>query len=149
MKTENYGNANETFFQRQSHINIAEELFQEWAERKNYSIYRLGFTEKSNPIQKFYNLSDVLRNVPDYVIERGDKLFVVNVKGTGNIKQKEYRIIPELIKSYSSSKSPLIYAFCFKGYEPIFKTAEDVMRLYEQGIDSKWNDGIVYRHIKL
>jgi len=146
----NKGNANENYKQRQSHNNIAEELFEDWSLKKKYKIFRLGFDEKNKFVNSFYNLSEILRNLPDFVIERDGKIFVVNVKGTSNIKRKEYEMLPKLIDCFSTYKSPLIYAFCFTNTEPIFKNAEKVIELYEHSAEDKtWSDGVIYRKLKI
>jgi len=144
-----FGDGSETYSDRQKHINIAEVLFIEWAKVKNYKLNRIGFDEKSDSVPNFFKLNPILRNLPDFIINRDSKSFVVNVKGTANIKRKEYDLIPKLIECFSTEEAPLIYAFCFKDTEPIFKTAASVIELFDQSVDKNWSDGIVYRNIKL
>jgi len=144
-----YGNGSESYNERQKHINIAEQLFIEWALKKQYNINRIGFNEKDNSITNFYDLNIVIRNIPDFIINRDNKSFIVNVKGTANIKKKEYDIIPTFIKCFSSEKVPLIYSFCFKDKDPIFKSSLEIIRLYEDSKDKSWSDGVIYRSIKL
>jgi hypothetical protein len=148
MSEEFLGDASESYSDRQKHINIAEELFTEWALKKEYKISRVGFDEKNGYVDCFKYLNIVLRNLPDFIIER-DKCFVVNVKGTGNIKKTEYELIPKLIDCFSTEKAPLIYAFCFRNKEPIFKFANEVISLYEEKEDRVWSDGVIYRNINL
>jgi hypothetical protein len=144
-----FGNGSENYSDRQKHINIAEVLFVEWSKNRNYKINRIGFDEKDNSVHDFFKLNALLRNLPDFVISRDGKSFVVNVKGTANIKRKEYDLIPKLIDCFSSDDAPLIYAFCFKDKAPIFKTATAVINLFDESIDRKWSDGVVYRNINL
>jgi len=94
-------------------------------------------------------LNPVLRNMPDYVIQRDDKTFAVNVKGTPNIKEKERLLLPQLIDAYSSEKAPLIYIFCIRGDRIRFAEAEHIIELYDIESDKKWHDGVVYRTIRL
>lgn len=145
----NFGNGYDNYNDRQSYVNIAEVLFIEWAKSKNYKINRIGFDEKNNSVNDFFKLNPILRNLPDFVINRDGKSFVVNVKGTANIKKKEYDLIPKFIECFSSYNSPLIYAFCFKNETPIFKNANDVIKLFDNSVDRIWNDGVIYRNISL
>jgi hypothetical protein len=91
----------------------------------------------------------VLRNMPDYVIQREERTFVVNVKGTPNIKEKERMLLPQLIDAYSTQKAPLIYAFCIRDQRMKFAEAEHIVELYDTESDKKWHDGVVYRTIRL
>jgi hypothetical protein len=100
-------------------------------------------------VDNFFYLNTILRNLPDFVISRDDKCFVVNVKGTCNIKKKEFELMPSLIELFSEENAPLIYAFCFKEKPPIFKKATEVIELYNEVTDKKWSDGVIYRSIKL
>jgi hypothetical protein len=143
------GNGFESYNDRQNHINIAELLFVKWAEEKNYKINRIGFDEKNNSVNDFFKLNPILRNLPDFVISKDDKCFIINVKGTANIKKKEYDLIPKFIECFSSDKCPLIYAFCFQNKTPIFKKANDIIKLFENSTDKIWNDGVIYRNIYL
>jgi len=143
------GNGSENYSDRQKHINIAEQLFIDWSNNKNYKIKRIGFDEKDNFVDNFFHLNTILRNLPDFVISRDDKCFVVNVKGTCNIKMKEFELMPSLIELFSEENAPLIYAFCFKEKPPIFKKATEVIELYNEVTDKKWSDGVIYRSIKL
>jgi len=85
-----YGNATQDYQGRQDvGVNIGEEIFEQWCARNGWNCTRLGFDEKFANVGAFYNLNPVLRNMPDYVIQRDEKTFAVNVKGTPNIKEKE------------------------------------------------------------
>lgn len=146
----NYGNAAQTYEERQSvGVNIGEELFMNWCNRNGWHCTRLGFDEKFANVGAFYNLSAILRNMPDYVIERDGKTFVVNVKGTPRIKENERLLLPDLITAYSSPKAPLIYAFCVRDQRIRFAEAEQVIELYDCEHDQRWNDGKIFRTIRL
>lgn len=145
-----YGNANQSYQGRQGvGVNIGEELFEQWCARNSWNCTRLGFDEKFANVGAFYNLNPVLRNMPDYVIQRDDRTFAVNVKGTPNIKEKERLLLPQLIKAYSSEKAPLIYIFCIRGDRIRFAEAEHIIELYDIETDKQWHDGVVYRTIRL
>jgi len=139
-------NANMNYKERNSGSNFAEEFFEQYC--KNYYIRRIGFDEKHDNIPHFYNMSRMLRNLPDYYVDTGKKQFVVNVKGTDCIKQKEYDIIPLLSSAYSDDNCMLVYAFCFKeNTKPIFLYPMEVINTYDQKEDRVWHDGIVYRKL--
>jgi hypothetical protein len=90
----------------------------------------------------------MLRNAPDYVVDTGNNLFVIAVKGTVNIKQSEYKMIPQFIEWYHSPKAPFVYCFCMHDkIKTIF--ADKVIELYEQSYDKKWDDGKIYRTLKI
>ena len=145
-----YGSGSQDYNERNSvKINLGEELFLEWAKSKCTFISRLGFDEKNRNVDLFYNLNPILRNIPDFVILNNHRIFLVNVKGTTNIKRKEIELLPKIIEAYSSEKAPLVYAFCFRGNEPVFKSTEKLFKMYEESQDKVWDDGVIYRTIKI
>jgi hypothetical protein len=145
-----YGSGSQDYNERNSvKINLGEELFLEWAKSKCTFISRLGFDEKNRNVDLFYNLNPILRNIPDFVILNNHRIFLVNVKGTTNIKRKEIELLPKIIEAYSSEKAPLVYAFCFRGNEPVFMNTEKLFKMYEESQDKVWDDGVIYRTIKI
>lgn len=130
-------------------VNIGEELFLDWCQRNGWGSYRIGFDEKAGFVKSFYQLSPLVRNIPDFVIEKGERVFLVNVKGTSNIKRSERMMLPSLSLSFGSPSAPLVYAFCFQGSEVVFASAEDVIGLYDQALDRAWPDGVVYRSLAI
>ena len=145
-----YGSGSQDYNERNSvKINLGEELFLEWAKSKCTFISRLGFDEKNRNVDLFYNLNPILRNMPDFVILNNHRIFLVNVKGTTNIKRKEIELLPKIIEAYSSEKAPLVYAFCFRGNEPVFMSTEKLFKMYEESQDKVWDDGVIYRTIKI
>ena len=147
---EHFGDGSQNYEDRQSiGINIGEKLFEDWTKEKCTFIARLGFDEKYGNVPNFFDLNPIVRNIPDYVILNNNRLFLVNVKGTTNIKAKEIAILPQLVEAYSSEKAPLVYAFCFRGEIPQFITTTQLNELYELGVDKEWTDGIKYRRINL
>ena len=98
----------------------------------------------------FWRLSNLLRNLPDYVINTKNKTFVVAVKGTDNFKQKEFDLLPSMVEAFSSNEAPLIYAFCFKEKQkPIWVKPEELLELYNKSQDQKWHDGVIYRNLNI
>lgn len=129
--------------------NRGEELFVAWANSKGFTATRIGSDSRDNYILNFPRLNSVLRNMPDFVLNRNGKTYVVSVKGTANIKVKEMKLLPKLIASYSSKRAPLIYAFCFKGHEPVLMSVETLQERFEQAPEKAWHDGVLYRTIKI
>ena len=140
-------NGSNSYAERQTVANKGEVLFQEWCQFNGYQVSRIGFDEKHGNVANFFNLPCLLRNLPDFVISRGDETMVVNVKGTANFKEKEIKMIPMFLEWFSSKKAPLVYAFCFEECEPLFIYPEKVIYLYEKAQNRKWNDGVIYRNL--
>jgi len=138
-----------TYAERQTVRNVAEFLFEDYCAEKNYTITRVGFDEKNRNIDNFYRLSPFLRNLPDYIVNTPTNTFVVNVKGTGNFKQKEIELLPKFMEWYSSKEAELIYAFCFTGKKPIMLYVEEVLSKYAKATDKQWPDGVTYRNLGL
>lgn len=146
----NYGHGKMGYADRQSlRVNIGEKLFLDWCSKNGWGTHRVGFDEKSGFVRLFYNLGPLMRNLPDFFIEKGDRSFLVNVKGTCNIKQAERKMMPSFVSSFSSPLSPLVYAFCFSDHDVIFCTSEDVMEKYDKAEDRMWPDGVIYRSIEI
>ena len=139
----------DNYQKRQSVVNVAEFLFEYYCAEKEYKLTRVGFDEKNKSVDNFYKLNKYLRNLPDYIVNTGSHTYVVNVKGTGNFKQKEIDMIPQFMEYFSSKDAPLIYAFCFAGSDPILLFPNKVIDLYKNSEDKKWSDGVVYRNLNL
>jgi hypothetical protein len=142
-------NGTNTYKERQSVANVAEFLFEYYCAEKEYQLVRCGFDEKNKNIDNFFRLNPLLRNLPDYIVNTENDTFVVNVKGTANIKQKEIDLLPKFIENYGSKEAQLMYAFCFVGHDPKMIRPEKVIELYNQSNDKSWSDGVVYRTINI
>lgn len=143
-------NGNNSYLERNSGINLGEELFEQYCIEKQVFFRRLGFDEKKDPIPNFYSINSFIRNIPDYLVvgKKGSRL--VNIKGTANFKKSEVAMIPQFIEWYNSKDCPLIYAFCFEGQNtPTFRTPDQVITLYQDGQDKQWSDGVIYRTLQL
>jgi hypothetical protein len=86
-------NGSNSYQERQTVANKGEVLFCKWCESHGYQVSRVGFDEKYGSVDNFFNLPSLLRNLPDFVINRGDETMVVNVKGTANFKEKEVKML--------------------------------------------------------
>jgi hypothetical protein len=138
-------NASHTYYERNKIKDIGEQLFEKYCKEKNYNVVRLGFDSHKDPIKEFFKINPLLRNIPDYVVETEKGLFVVQVKGTSNIKKKEAEMIPLFLEWYGSKGAPLVYAFCFAERPPVIMYAEKVIELYKNSVEKVWGDGVVYR----
>lgn len=143
-------NGSNNYKERNSVDNVAEVLFEKYCNDKRYFFRRLGFDEKKDPIPNFYNINSMVRNLPDYYVYGKNSSFLVMVKGTANIKQKEYDLLSQFIDWYDSEKCRLIYAFCFKNEnKPLLIYPNKLMSLYQESQDKTWHDGVVYRTLNL
>lgn len=143
-------NGNNSYQQRNSGVNLGEQLFEEYCTKRQVYFKRLGFDEKNNAIPHFYRLNPIVRNIPDYLVvsDKGSRL--VSVKGTANIKKAEVTMIPLFLEWYHTKECPLWYAFCFEGEsKPFFITPDRVIQLYQEGTDKQWNDGKIYRTLNI
>lgn len=138
-----------TYLERQTVANRGEVLFEQYCKENHYECKRVGFDEKNNAVSTFYDLSTLLRNLPDYVMVRPDGTYVVNVKGTANIKKKEIDLLPLMMEWFSSRSAPLVYAFCFEHSDPLFIHPEQMIDLYRRSVDKQWSDGVIYRNLNL
>jgi hypothetical protein len=128
-----------------------EDLFEQYCLSRNCKFNRVGFDQKNDNVDCFWRLSDVLRNLPDYVITNAKgKTYAVAVKGTDNFKQKELDLLPKMVESFSSTEAPLIYAFCFKEKQgPIWVKPSEIIELYSKAHDQQWPDGVIYRNLNI
>lgn len=141
-------NGNNTYEERNSGVNIGEIKFEAYCDSVGWRWWRLGWDEKNNPVPDFFDLNPHLRNLPDYLIIRPEGKALVNVKGSTSFKKKE-RENMGLLSRYTTEKCPFFYVFCLPGLLPIFKTREEIARLYADSKDEIWPDGKVYRVLKI
>jgi hypothetical protein len=142
-------NNTNTYEERQSVPDIGEQLFEEWAKTNGHTINRIGFNSKDDNVPNFFKLSYMLRNLPDYVLNKGKKTYVVCVKGTANIKEWEVNNLDFASMYFGSSQAKLIYAFCFKGQDPVLMSVETLKERFNEAKTKKWHDGVKYRKIKI
>lgn len=143
-------NADNSYQERQSEPNLGEQVFEDYCQKMGYQCLRFGFEEKSNRFERFYLVNPFLRNIPDYIVDTGSSLLVVQVKGTANIKKEEIDKMPLFLEWYSSKDAPLVYAFCFHDREkPVLVYPEKVIDLYQKATDKRWKDGKIYRTLAI
>jgi hypothetical protein len=130
--------------------NDGEYLFEKFCNLNHCEFHRLGFDEHENNVSNYWRLNNLLRNLPDYVLNAKGKTYVVAVKGTDKFKKKEFDLLPSMINTYSSDEAPLIYAFCFKeNPSPIWVKPNKIIELYNNAQDQKWHDGVIFRDLKI
>jgi hypothetical protein len=142
-------NNTNSYADRQSVVDIGEQMFLDWATQKNWIVNRVGFDSKNDSVPNFFRLNEVLRNIPDFIVNTETRTYVVNVKGTLNIKLKEINMLDKLESAYSSNSAPLIYAFCLKKQEPILMSTETLRLRFSLSENKQWHDGVIYRTIAL
>ena len=145
------GNSGQAYADRVKTIkNDGEYLFEKFCTISGTQFHRIGFDEHENSVPNYWRLGNLLRNLPDYVINTKNKTFVVAVKGTDNFKQKEFELLPKMVEAFSSKEAPLIYAFCFKEKQaPIWVKPSEIIELYNKSQDQQWHDGVIYRNLNI
>jgi len=145
------GNSGQSYSERVKTIkNDGEYLFEQFCNLNHCEFQRIGFDEHENNVPNYWRLSNLLRNLPDYVLNAKGKTFVVAVKGTDNFKKKEFDLLPSMVETYGSEEAPLIYAFCFKENSfPIWVKPNKLVDLYKESEDQQWHDGVVYRNLNI
>ena len=145
------GNSGQAYADRVKTIkNDGEYLFEKFCTISGAQFHRIGFDEHENSVPNYWRLGNLLRNLPDYVINTKNKTFVVAVKGTDNFKQKEFELLPKMVEAFSSKEAPLIYAFCFKEKQaPIWVKPSEIIELYNKSQDQQWHDGVIYRNLNI
>jgi hypothetical protein len=135
-----------SFQERQKTPRIAENMFEVWCTDNGILFHRAGF-DQTNEIKEFYRLNKVLRNIPDYVIQYPSGcMFAVAVKGTLSMKHEEMDFLDKMIECYSSTRCPLIYAFCIRDQEPKLYEANVVQQLFALSkIEGEWSDRKKYK----
>jgi len=138
---------NGTFKQRITD-NFGEVRFIAFCNTNGWVFRKLGFDNEKD-IKNIWKLNPIITKMPDFIIEKKDKTYVIEVKGTKSFKKKDYDMIDKLIYAYDSEEAPLIYAFCLFGNKTIFKTPQEVKELFEQGTDNQWEDKVVFRELNI
>lgn len=143
-------NGENTYKERQSVLNKGEMLFEEYCKKKGHKFYKIGFSEKTQDIEKYYLLNAFIRNIPDYFVDTGKNCFVVQVKGTGNLKKEEADMIPFFVEYYANDKVELVYAFCMENQPVYVHRANKVLELYDNAEDRMWeSDKKIYRNLNV
>lgn len=140
-------NGNNTYKERNSiSYNKGEDIFLEYCNTRNLQVTRLGFDEKNASVDRFYDLPSFIRNLPDYVVTNGEKIILVNVKGSLNLKESEYEMLEGFAHLYENEATSLYYAFCLTPSNIVWMTVDEVGEAYRQETEiKKWPDGKRYK----
>jgi len=140
-------NGNNTYKERNSiSYNKGEDIFLQYCKDKQLEVTRLGFDEKNASVSHFYDLSPFIRNLPDFIVTNGEKIILVNVKGSLNLKETEYELLEGFAHLYETESTKLYYAFCLSHRNIIWETVESVAEAYLQEKEIKqWPDGKRYK----
>jgi hypothetical protein len=131
--------------------NYGEQLFVDYCRLEGYKLHRIGFDEKQDKVQGFYNLNKVIRQLPDYVClsPASGRMAVVSVKGTNKFKQEDFNNLNWLETVYSTPKAPLRFVFAIRG-QVYWYTTSQVSELYRQATtEAHWPDGKTYRELDI
>jgi hypothetical protein len=122
---------NASFTQREKELgDTSEGVFEAWANKNGLPFVRVGFNRP--PFKKFYKVNELLRLMPDYVVEGPKETVFVEVKGCGRegLKIKEQSITaldhwdeynPVFIFAYNSS----FKQYSFFPFDTLIKLCED------------------------
>jgi hypothetical protein len=134
-----------TYQERQSGINIAEERFERWCEAGNHEFRRLGFDEKKNSVPGFYLMHPLLRSLPDYCIyaKRRQIMQYFHVKGSPKIKIDDLILYSQFEDLFVRGCPAILrVAFCLEEGRPIFRSLEQIRgQLTDKRIQSWKSDG--------
>lgn len=144
-------NGNNSYKERNSiKHNRGEDIFEAYCRENNLTVRRLGFDEKKAPVDRFYDLPPLIRNLPDYIVTSDKRLVLVNVKGSLNFKEKEFELLDLFATHLDSENSRLYYAFCLSPRQVIWRTLEAVRAAYLSEPELKvWPDGKRYKALAL
>ena len=143
-----YGSGHQGYFQRNGRdINLGEQLFESWCEGNGYKAYRLGYAEKTGPIIGWFKLSQTIRQMPDYVVAKDDRLAVVSVKGTWKFKTEDYDRLSWFEETYSTERCPFRFVIATtRGVT--WLTTDEIRERYEASTnDGVWPDGKAWREL--
>lgn len=144
-------NGNNSYEERNSiSYNRGEDIFEQYCEENNLTVRRLGFDEKKAPVDRFYDLPTIIRNLPDYIVTSEKKLVLVNVKGSLNFKEKEYELLEMFDLLLNTENSKLYYAFCLAPRQVIWRTLDAVRDAYDREPElHTWPDGKRYKTLQV
>lgn len=134
---------------RMSEPNWAEKKFEMWCFENSYPCERFGFNQDNNLLKNFFKLHPSIRNFPDFVIERKDKIAYCHVKGTNKIKLEDFIDYNLFDRLFCTPESPLYLVFVFQDAIK-FRTVEQVKALLVgREIKRFENDGKIYFDLKI
>ena len=145
-----YGNGEQSFSQRNARsVNLGEQLFESWCEANSYTLHRIGYDEKTGPIEGWFKLSPVIRQMPDYLVKKDGRLAVTSVKGTLKFKEQDYDRLTWFEDMYASPGCPLRFVIATTT-AITWLTTDQLRQAYEastnQGV---WPDGKAWRELNI
>jgi hypothetical protein len=146
-KTDNNASS---YDERQSNINLGEELFEAFMKEKKYEFQRFGFDEKNNNIKGFFLMHPLLRSLPDYIsyFESKRKLYYIQVKGTNKLKLDNLLNYSHFESIFCNEYSEIVIFFCFKNEKPIIKTMKEIKKMITGCEIKVWHDNKQYVELK-
>jgi hypothetical protein len=140
-------NANNSYQERNSVPNIAEDLFIKYMTEKGYKLQRFGFDEKNDPIDGFFKTHQFIRSIPDFVwLDKRKAKYVMtyfHVKGSNKLKVSDlinYTLFEDLFMKEGVVK----YVFMHDESGPIFKSMKEIRQAMTGKIICEWHDGNQY-----
>lgn len=142
-----------TYDARNSGVNAAEDIFEDFLSRSGMNYRRFGFDEKKGRVENFNLMHPLLRHLPDFVFSKpGDKrnIYHTQVKGTNKFKITDYDMYRFYEKAFCE-KMPgnhLAVAFCAVGYPTVIVPLRSISEVWETLDDEKFpSDGKVFRRL--
>jgi len=106
------GDGSETFDGRNAHaVDRGSLLFVRWCRVHGFTYHRVGFDPKVDRIPRFWELPEVVRLLPDFVVVMHGQPILVEVKGSPNLKQEEAETLGRREAWYGPRYR---YAFCYR-----------------------------------
>jgi len=140
-------NANNSYQERNSVPNKAEELFIDYMTKLGREMKRLGFDEKNNNIDGFWKVHPLVRSLPDYFwLDKRKTPYIpryYHVKGSNKIKVDDlinYSLFEELF----ANRGVVIYVFMHDESGPIFKSMKEIRHAMTGRKVCEWHDGNQY-----
>jgi hypothetical protein len=146
------GHGNQSYEERNNRPdNFGEQIFIDYCRHQGYKLHRIGFDEKQDKVEAFYNLSKTIRQLPDFVCIRPGtgRMAVVSVKGTNKFKEEDYNNLNWMDSAYGNPKAPLRFVFVIRG-QVYWRTVAEVSEMYRKSTsEGQWPDGKTYRILEI
>ena len=146
------GNGNQSYEERNNRPdNFGEQLFIDYARQQGYRLHRIGFDEKQDKVEAFYQLNQTIRQLPDFICLRPGtgRMAVVSVKGSSKFKEEDYNRLRWLEETYGTPKAPVRFVFALRS-GIYWRTVQEVAELYRTSTDEgQWPDGKRYRVLNI
>ena len=137
-----------SFEDRQDCPDSGEILFEQYCEQLGLKYHHVGFDSKLDPVSYFWKVHPMIRSLPDYLVEKDDNLIWCHVKGTANLKLKDFVNYTDFDINYKQD-CLFFVVFCFKKQDPIFRTMDEIKQLMVGQTVKQWHDGVQYITVNL